>query len=236
MGQTSVNLSILAAVLISTVGAGVAGCSGATDSTPTPAAATGTGGGTTPPAKTPPKGDPADPTPVDPTNDPSLGACTGTPGQLNALTAKKLTLGDDVPLCKFDGNVLLIVNVASHCGNTPQYTPLQALYEKYRAQGFYVLGFPTPQFGGQEFDNESDVTAFCTDEYQITFPMFAIGDVNGPNKQPVYTWIHSQPGGPSAPDGYDRDVQWNFEKYLVNRHGTVVKRIANGTSPTIPAS
>ena len=94
-------------------------------------------------------------------------------------SAKKLTVGDDVPLCRFDGNVLLIVNVASHCGNTPQYAPLQALYEKYRAQGFYILGFPSPQFGSQEFANEADVTAFCTSTYHITFPMFAIGDVNG---------------------------------------------------------
>lgn len=238
MGQTSVKLSILTAVLVSASAlgstlAGVAGCSsGSTD--PTPAAGTPSpSGGTTPTPKVPPKGDPADPAPVDPTNDPALGPCTGTAGQLDALTAKKLTVGDDVPLCKFDGNVLLIVNVASHCGNTPQYAPLEALYEKYRAQGFYILGFPSPQFGGQEFTSEQDVTTFCTSEYHITFPMFAIGDVNGANKQPVYTWIHGQPGGP-APDGYARDVLWNFEKYLVNRHGTIVQRIENGTYPDDP--
>jgi glutathione peroxidase len=205
------------------------GCS-SSSSTPgsETAAPSGTGGSVTAAPKPPPKGDPESPAPVDPTNDPSLGACTGTPGQLDALTAKKLTVGDDVPLCKFDGSVLMIVNVASHCGNTPQYAPLQALYDKYRAQGFYVLGFPSPQFGGQEFANEQDVTAFCTSEYHITFPMFAIGDVNGPSTQPVYAWIHAQPG-------YERDVQWNFEKYLVNRHGTIVQRIENTTSPDDPS-
>jgi glutathione peroxidase len=230
-------LPIVAASLVAMALAGAAGCS-ATTSDPAPGsssgATAGTSGGTTPAPKVPPKGDPADPEPIDPTNDPALSACTGTAGQLNALTPKKLTVGDPVPLCRFDGNVLLIVNVASHCGNTPQYAPLQALYVKYRAQGLYVLGFPSPQFGSQEFANEADVTAFCTSEYKITFPMFAIGDVNGANKQPVYEWIHAQPGGP-GPDGYARDVQWNFEKYLVNRHGTIVQRIENGTSPDDPA-
>lgn len=234
MRKPSSMLPVLAAALAATVAAG-AGCSSATnDPAPAGSGTAGTSGGTTPAPKTPPKGDPADPAPVDPTNDPSLAACTGTAGKLDALTAKKLTVGDDVALCRFDGNVLMIVNVASHCGNTPQYAPLQALYDKYRAQGFYILGFPSPQFGSQEFTNEADVTAFCTNEYHITFPMFAIGDVNGANMQPVYKWIHAQPGGP-APDGYARDVQWNFEKYLVNRHGTIVQRIENGTSPDDPA-
>jgi glutathione peroxidase len=239
MRTASSILSIsVAASLLGLLAAGAVGCS-STSSEPAPGASsgatTGTSGGTpTPAPKVPPKGAPADAPPVDPTNDPSLAACTGTPGQLDALVPKKLTLGDDVPLCKFDGNVLLIVNVASHCGNTPQYAPLEALYQKYRAQGFYILGFPSPQFGAQEFTNEADVTAFCTSTYNITFPMFAIGDVNGPNKQPVYDWIHAQPGGP-APDGYARDVQWNFEKYLVNRHGTIVQRIENGTYPDDPA-
>lgn len=171
---------------------------------------------------------------IDPTNDPNSKPCTGAAGSLYALSAKKLTVGDDVPLCRFDGSVMLLVNVASHCGNTPQYAPLQTLYEKYRAQGFYILGFPSPQFGGQEFADEKDVTAFCTNEYHITFPMFSIGDVNGVNKQPVYAWVHSQPGGP-PPEGYARDVQWNFEKYLIGRHGNLVQRIENGTAPDDPA-
>ena len=236
MRTTTPILPVLAASFVAMIASGVAGCSSATSDPATGASSgtpAGTSGGTTPAPKVPPKGEPAGPAPVDPTNDPGLGPCTGTAGQLNALMPKKLTVGDDVPLCKFDGNVLLIVNVASHCGNTPQYTPLEALYQTYRARGFYVLGFPSPQFGGQEFANEADVTAFCTSTYKITFPMFAIGDVNGPNKQPVYTWLHGQPGGP-PPDGYARDVQWNFEKYLINRHGAIVSRIENGTAPDDP--
>jgi len=222
-------------VLVAVV-ASVAGCnSGASD--PAPASGTQTpapGGNTAAIPSAPPTGTPDQPLPFDPTNDPAVKACTGTPGQLDALSANKLTYGDNVPLCKFDGNVLMIVNVASHCGNTPQYAPLQTLYDKYRAQGFYILAFPSPQFGAQEFTNEMDVTAFCTSMYHITFPMFAIGDVNGTNMQPVYKWIHAQPGGP-APDGYARDVQWNFEKYLISRHGQIVMRVENGTYPDDPA-
>ena len=207
---------------------------GATDPGPASGAqAPAPGGNTAAIPAPPPTGSPAEPAPVDPSTDPTVKACTGTPGQLDALSAKKLTYGDDVPLCKFDGNVLMIVNVASHCGNTPQYAPLQTLYDKYRAKGFYILGFPSPQFGAQEFTNEMDVTAFCTSMYHITFPMFAIGDVNGANTQPVYKWIHAQPGGP-APDGYARDVQWNFEKYIVSRHGQLVMRVENGTFPDDP--
>ena len=192
------------------------------------------GSGATTPKKPADDNGPAATKIVDPTNDPNAKPCTGAAGSLYALSAKKLTVGDDVPLCRFDGSVMLLVNVASHCGNTPQYAPLEALYEKYRAQGFYILGFPSPQFGQQEFTAEKDVTAFCTTEYHITFPMFSIGDVNGANKQPVYAWLHSQPGGP-PPEGYARDVQWNFEKFLVGRHGNLVQRIENGTAPDDPA-
>jgi glutathione peroxidase len=222
--------------------ASVAACSSGS-SDPAPASGTsGTGGDTAAIPKAPPTGSPDVPAPVDPTNDPTIKPCTGTAGQLDALSAKKLTVGDNVPLCNFDGNVLLIVNTASKCGNTPQYAPLQALYDKYRAQGFYVLGFPSPQFGGQEFATDSQVTAFCTTMYHITFPMFEIGDVNGASMQPVYQWIHAQPGTASYPPppvgqpltGYDRPVQWNFEKFLVDRKGKIVLRVENGTFPDVP--
>jgi glutathione peroxidase len=128
-----------------------------------------------------------------------------------------------VPLCKFAGSVLMIVNVASNCGYTPQYAPLQALYDKYRAQGFYVLGFPSKSFN-QELATGADVTAFCTSTYHITFPMFEIGDVNGAAQQPVYTWLKGQPG-------YEADIPWNFEKWIIDRHGKVAKRINYSTSP-----
>jgi glutathione peroxidase len=216
-------LPILAAVLAGVLPA----CSTATTDSGSGTGAPTASPAPTAPIKAPPKGGPDGPAPVDPATDPNAKACTGTPGQLNALSAKKLTVGDDVPLCRFDGNVLMLVNVASHCGNTPQYAPLQTLYDKYRAQGFYVLGFPSPQFGGQEFATDKEVTAFCTSTYHITFPMFAIGDVNGAKQQPVYSWIHAQPG-------YERDIQWNFEKFIIDRHGKIVKRVENGTAPDNP--
>lgn len=118
-------------VVLFACGASGACSTGATDPGPAIGAQTpAPGGDTAAIPKAPPTGSPADPAPVDPSTDPTVKPCTGTPGQLDALSAKKLTYGDDVPLCKFDGNVLMIVNVASHCGNTPQYAPLQALYDK----------------------------------------------------------------------------------------------------------
>jgi glutathione peroxidase len=205
------------------VAAALAGCT--SSSTPEPP-----GGGTTvTPApgtgapRPPPSGEPETPAPPDPTTDPNAGACVGKAGELYALSAKKLTAGDDIPLCRFSGSVLMIVNVASHCGYTPQYAPLQALYTKYRAQGFYVLGFPSKSFN-QEFSDDKDVSAFCTDEYKITFPMFAIANVNAPMEQPVYTWLKAQPG-------YEADIPWNFEKFILSRHGKIVSRVPYTTSP-----
>jgi len=180
------------------------------------------GGGYAPP----PKGGPDNPPVVDPTDDPNAAPCSGKAGELYALSARPLSATADIPLCRFDGKVLLVVNVASHCGSTPQYAPLQAIYDKYRAQGFYVLGFPSKTFN-QEFSDDKDVSAFCTSEYKITFPMFSIANVNAPAEQPVYTWLKGQPG-------YAEDVAWNFEKFLVSRHGKVVKRILTGTTPDDP--
>lgn len=174
----------------------------------------------------PPKGAPDDPAAVDPTDDPNAAPCSGKPGELYALSARPLSAATDIPLCRFDGKVLLVVNVASSCGYTPQYAPLQAIYDKYRAQGFYVLGFPSKTFN-QELAGDKDVSAFCTSEYKITFPMFTIGNVNAPMEQPVYTWLKGQPG-------YADDVGWNFEKFLVSRHGKVVKRIVSATDPDDP--
>lgn len=171
----------------------------------------------------PPKGAPDGPGTVDPTTDPNAASCTGKAGELYALSARPLSAAADIPLCRFEGKVLLVVNVASHCGYTPQYAPLQELYTKYRAQGFYVMGFPSKTFS-QEFSDDKDVSAFCTSEYKITFPMFSIGNVNAPAQQPVYTWLKAQPG-------YADDVAWNFEKFLVSRHGKVVKRILTAVTP-----
>ncbi len=212
----------------------VAACSSAsTDPT-----ATGTGGPSGAPTGTPstpgtPKPDPTNdtkrpPPPVDPTNDPAAKACTGAPGSIYAVNVTKLDATDSIPLCRFQGSVLMVVNVASACGNTPQYAPLQKLYDTYRAQGFYILGFPCNQFGAQESGTEKEISQFCTSNYGITFPMFTKGNVNPPDVQPLYQWIHAQPGMAT-------DVAWNFEKFLISRTGQIVQRIPDGTQPDDPA-
>jgi glutathione peroxidase len=164
-----------------------------------------------------------DPSAVDPVLDPNGEACTGKAGELYALSARALGATEEIPLCRFKGAVLLVVNVASHCGYTPQYAPLEAIYEKYKAQKFYVLGFPSNSFN-QESTNEQDISTFCTNEYKITFPMFAIGDVNGANTQPVYTWLKSQPD-------QSKDIAWNFEKFLIARDGKVANRFLTAVTP-----
>lgn len=186
-------------------------------------------GGGAPLAPPPP---PATSTPVDPAPSvvpdwPTGTSCTGGPGELYALSATRLFENDSYPLCAFKGKVLLIVNGASSCGYTPQYEPLQkTLYAKYKPQGFYVLAFPSKSFN-QEYDTAAEISANCTSKYGITFPMFAVANVNAPNEQPVYTWLKSQPGATG-------DIPWNFEKFLVSREGKVVKRINYATSPDAP--
>lgn len=166
-----------------------------------------------------------------PADDPAEGdappaSCTGAPGELYALAPKKLGTVETDPLCRFRGSVLLIVNVASHCGYTPQYAPLQKLHDKYVAQGFHVLGFPSNSFN-QESTDEKEISQFCTNEYNITFPMYSIGNVNPPEEQAVYTWLKSQPG-------QDADIAWNFEKFLVSKTGAVAKRFASAVAPDAP--
>jgi glutathione peroxidase len=180
-------------------------------------------GSVTPPKKAPAEDAPA----VDPVLDPNGEACTGQAGELYALSARALGATEEIPLCRFEGAALLIVNVASHCGYTPQYAPLEALYQKYKAQKFYVLGFPSNSFN-QESSDEKEISKFCTDTYKITFPMFSIGDVNGPSQQPVYTWLKAQPD-------QSTDIAWNFEKFLVSRDGKIVKRFLTGVEPDDPS-
>jgi glutathione peroxidase len=135
--------------------------------------------------------------------------------------------GNDVPLSTYKGKVLLIVNVASQCGFTPQYEGLEKLYEKYEPQGFAILGFPSNQFGGQEPGTEPEIKAFCQKNYGVTFPLFAKIDVNGSNSHPLYNFLkEARPGilGTEA-------IKWNFTKFLVNRKGEVVKRFAPQDKP-----
>jgi len=127
----------------------------------------------------------------------------------------------------YRGNTLLIVNVASECGFTPQYTGLQALYDKFRDRGFAVLGFPCNQFGHQEPGGEAEIEQFCTRNYGVTFPMFAKIDVNGANAHPLYTYLKSEKPGILGTEA----IKWNFTKFLVGPDGTVLKRYAPSDKP-----
>jgi len=135
--------------------------------------------------------------------------------------------GDEQPLAAYKGKALLIVNVASKCGFTPQYKGLEAMYRKHRDEGLEVLGFPCDQFGNQEPGNEDEIKNFCSISYDVTFPMFAKIDVNGKDAHPLWKWLKEEKGGLLGMDG----IKWNFTKFLVGRDGKVVKRYAPTDSP-----
>lgn len=135
--------------------------------------------------------------------------------------------GKDVKLKKYKGDVLLIVNTASKCGYTPQYEGLQATYEKYRAQGFEVLGFPANNFGAQEPGTEAEIKEFCTSKYKVTFPMFAKISVKGDDQDALYKYLTSKETNPS----FAGDITWNFNKFLVDRKGNIVARFSSKDTP-----
>ena len=148
-------------------------------------------------------------------------------------------------LSAHQGKVLLVVNVASKCGLTPQYGGLEALYRRYRDQGFEVLGFPANDFMGQEPGTNEDIAAFCSASFDVTFPLFAKADVTGPARQPLYAaLIEACPTRQGDADGWrkrlrdhgitpteDPEVLWNFEKFLIARNGAVVGRFSPGIEP-----
>ena len=127
----------------------------------------------------------------------------------------------------YRGKTLLIVNVASQCGYTPQYEGLQALYEQFKDRGFVVLGFPCNQFGQQEPGSEAEIEQFCTSKFSVTFPMFAKIDVNGTNAHPLYQYLKSEKPGILGTEA----IKWNFTKFLVGADGTVLKRYAPNDKP-----
>lgn len=131
-----------------------------------------------------------------------------------------------VSLSEYKGKVLLIVNTATQCGFTPQYEGLESLYEKYAEQGLVVLDFPCNQFGNQAPDTEDEIVAFCQSKYNVTFPQFAKIDVNGDNADPLYRWLKQQKAGVAG-----RAIRWNFEKFLIDRNGNVVKRFGTQVKP-----
>jgi glutathione peroxidase len=134
------------------------------------------------------------------------------------------------PLKDYAGKTLLIVNVASQCGLTPQYAGLQKLYEHYRGRGLEVLGFPCNQFGSQEPGTEAQIKTFCESRFGVTFPMFAKLEVNGAGRHPLYAHLTTQATQPDGPG----DIQWNFAKFLIDKQGSVVARFPPTTAPDAP--
>lgn len=132
--------------------------------------------------------------------------------------------GEEVALSDYKGKVLLVVNVASKCGATPQYEQLQALHEKYSEKGLVVVGVPCNQFGGQEPGTEKDIKQFCSSKYNVTFPMFSKVDVNGEKEAPLYEFLksHAESKG---------DVKWNFEKFVIGKDGKVAGRFRTPVKP-----
>jgi glutathione peroxidase len=135
--------------------------------------------------------------------------------------------GEEQPLEAYRGRPLLIVNVASQCGFTPQYAGLEALYRKHRERGFVVLGFPCDQFGHQEPGDEAEIRQFCSLNYDVTFPLFAKIDVNGAGAHPLYAFLKREAKGLLGSES----IKWNFTKFLVGRDGRVVRRYAPTDTP-----
>jgi glutathione peroxidase len=133
--------------------------------------------------------------------------------------------GRSTSLKPYQGKVMFIVNVASHCGYTPQYAGLEALHKKYQAQGLEVLGFPCNQFGAQEPGTNEEIKQFCSSKYNVSFPLFDKIEVNGARRHPLYSLLA---GKDSPAPG---DIRWNFTKFLVSRDGKIIKRFEPGTSP-----
>jgi glutathione peroxidase len=135
--------------------------------------------------------------------------------------------GKDVDLSAYKGKVVLIVNVASRCGFTTQYTALEALYEKYKDRGFVILGFPENNFLGQEPGTDQEIKMFCSTKYNVTFPMFSKISVKGEDIAPLYAWLTSEKTNP----GFSGDIEWNFGKFLIGPDGKVISRFAPKVKP-----
>jgi len=167
---------------------------------------------------------------------------------LQTIPVKRID-GTDTTLGAYDGRVVLVVNVASKCGLTPQYTALEKLYETYAPRGLEVAGFPANNFGGQEPGTNEEIQDFCTSKYDVSFPMFAKISVKGDDQHPLYKHLTEAQPKATAPEGSDFkaklqgygikidndvDVMWNFEKFLVNKAGEVVARFSPDTPPDHP--
>jgi glutathione peroxidase len=149
----------------------------------------------------------------------AMGAATN-PTSVHEFTMKAID-GKAVPLSQFKGDVMLVVNVASRCGFTPQYEGLEKLYETYKAQGFVIAGFPANNFGAQEPGTDAEIQTFCKSKYSVTFPMFSKISVAGSDKAPLYRFLTATGG----------EIQWNFTKFLVDRDGKVIQRFEPAVEP-----
>ncbi len=135
--------------------------------------------------------------------------------------------GKDVKMENYKGKVIMVVNTASRCGLTPQYEGLQKMYDKYKDRGFTILGFPANNFMGQEPGTEAEIKEFCTLNYKVSFPMFSKISVKGEDQHPFYTFLTHKDSNP----GFDGDISWNFEKFLINKNGKVIARFKPRTLP-----
>jgi glutathione peroxidase len=137
--------------------------------------------------------------------------------------------GKPLPLADFKGKVILMVNVASQCGFTPQYAGLEAIYEKYKDQGFVILGFPANNFGQQEPGTNEEIKTFCSRKYSVTFPLYSKISVKGSDEAPLYQYLTKE-----ADPSHTGDIKWNFTKFLVDRNGNVVERFEPKVTPDSP--
>ncbi len=150
-----------------------------------------------------------------------------TPASVHDVQLKNI-VGKPVPMSLYKGKVLLVVNTASNCGYTPQLKELETMYKKYRSQGLEVLAFPSNDFKQDPAEN-SEIASFAKKNYEVTFPIFEKASVTGENKQPLYQVLTTQKSG-----AIFKDVQWNFEKFLVGRDGKVIERWSSATTPASP--
>jgi glutathione peroxidase len=138
--------------------------------------------------------------------------------------------GKTTPLANYKGKVVMIVNVASRCGYTPQYTQLEAVYEKYKGQGLVILGFPANNFMGQEPGTDEEIKTFCSTKYNVSFPLFSKISVKGDDKAPLYQFLTDKTANPTT----GGEIGWNFTKFLVDRDGKVIQRFDTKTKPDAP--
>jgi len=212
-------VTVLASILVA-----IAGSVSAEPATPAPAPQ---------PASPAPAGSPSQAEPTGPTSGPGATPATGekpaateSDAFVLGFTVKDID-GNDVDLSKYKGQVVMIVNVASKCGYTPQYAGLEKLYKDRAGKGFVILGFPANDFGEQEPGTNSEIKTFCSSKYNVTFPMFAKISVRGSEQHPLFKKLSSQPkplGGEGVPG-------WNFTKFLVDRNGNVVARFDSKVKP-----